>query len=152
MKISKIACAVAAASLTLSGVAFAQGGPNPPDDGRPGNSLRPAQPDLNRDRRPDTRSDRRDDRRDDRGAVHRGDRNDNRYDRHDEGRGAGLEHRFYRGGRLPPEYRGRQYVVDDWRGHHLKQPPRGYQWVQVGGDYVLVAVATGIILSVLLNQ
>ena len=70
----------------------------------------------------------------------------------DRGRGAGPEHNFYRGGRLPPYYRDRVYVVDDWRGHHLRQPPRGYHWVQTGTDYVLVAIATGIIASILLNQ
>lgn len=69
-----------------------------------------------------------------------------------DGRGAGPDHNFYRGGRLPPQWRSRQYVVDDWRGHHLSAPPRGYHWVQTGGDYVLVAVATGIIASILLNQ
>jgi Ni/Co efflux regulator RcnB len=70
----------------------------------------------------------------------------------DRGPGAGPDHNFYKGGRLPANYRGREYVVDDWRGHHLSAPPRGYQWVQVGGDYVMVAVATGIIASLLLNR
>jgi Ni/Co efflux regulator RcnB len=42
--------------------------------------------------------------------------------------------------------------VNDWRSHRLSAPPRGYQWVQVGGDYVLVAIATGIIAQLLLNQ
>ena len=51
-----------------------------------------------------------------------------------------------------PQYRSRQYVVDDWRGHHLSAPPRGYHWVQAGGDYVLAAIATGVIASILLNQ
>ncbi len=69
-----------------------------------------------------------------------------------QGRGAGPEHNFYRGGRLPPQYRSHQYVVDDWRGHRLNAPPRGYQWVQTGGDYVLVAIATGIIAQILLSQ
>ena len=69
-----------------------------------------------------------------------------------QGRGAGPNQNFYRGGRLPQEYRSRQYVVDDWRGHHLNAPPRGYQWVQTGGDYVLVAIATGIIAQILLSQ
>ena len=59
---------------------------------------------------------------------------------------------FHRGGRIPPEYRNRQYVVNDWRDHHLNQPPRGHQWVQVGADYVLVAIATGVIVQLLLNQ
>jgi Ni/Co efflux regulator RcnB len=67
-------------------------------------------------------------------------------------RGAGPEHDFYRGGRLPLQYRSKQYVVNDWHGHGLRSPPRGYQWVQTGGDYVLVAIATGIILELLLNR
>ena len=67
-------------------------------------------------------------------------------------RGAGPSRDFYRGGRLPPHYRGPQYVVDDWRGHGLRTPPRGYHWVQTGGDYVLVAITTGIILDLLLSR
>jgi Ni/Co efflux regulator RcnB len=70
----------------------------------------------------------------------------------DRGPGAGPDHNFYRGGRLPPQYRSNVYVVDDWRGHRLTAPPRGYHWVQTGGDYVLVAVATGIIASILLSH
>jgi Ni/Co efflux regulator RcnB len=56
------------------------------------------------------------------------------------------------GDRLLPEYLSRSYVVDDWRGHHLSAPPRGYHWVQMDGDYVLVAIATGVILQLLLNH
>jgi Ni/Co efflux regulator RcnB len=67
-------------------------------------------------------------------------------------RGAGPDHQFYRGGRLPAQYRTRHYVVNDWRGHHLSAPPRGYHWVQAGGDYVLVAIATGVILQLMLNN
>jgi Ni/Co efflux regulator RcnB len=67
-------------------------------------------------------------------------------------RGAGPERSFRQGGRLPPEYRARQYVVDDWRGHHLSAPPRGYHWVQNGSDYLLVAITTGIILQLLLSN
>ena len=92
-----------------------------------------------------------------RGGPHYGqdNRHDNRQDNHARAngeRGAGPDHNFYRGGRLSPEYRNRQYVVDDWRGHHLNAPPRGYHWVQTGGDYVLVAVATGIIAQILLGH
>jgi Ni/Co efflux regulator RcnB len=78
--------------------------------------------------------------------------NGQRGDPHQGERGAGPDHRFYRGDRLPQEYRSRSYVVDDWRGHHLSAPPRGYHWVQTGGDYVLVAIATGVILQLLLNN
>jgi Ni/Co efflux regulator RcnB len=67
-------------------------------------------------------------------------------------RGAGPEHRFHRGDRLPAEYRNRNYVVDDWREHRLSAPPRGYQWVQTGSDYVLVAIASGIIAQLLLDR
>lgn len=67
-------------------------------------------------------------------------------------RGAGPQHNFYRGGRLPPYYRNYNYVVNDWQGHHLRQPPVGYHWVQAGGDYVLVAIASGVILSILLSN
>ena len=31
-------------------------------------------------------------------------------------------------------------------------PPRGYQWVQSGGDFILVAIATGVILQLLLGS
>lgn len=66
--------------------------------------------------------------------------------------GAGPQRSFYRGQRLPVVYRTQRYVVEDWRGHGLRNPPRGYHWVQTGGDYVLVAIATGIILELLLNR
>lgn len=66
-------------------------------------------------------------------------------------RGAGPYHDLYRGGYLPPYYRSRVYIVNDWRLHRLYAPPRGYYWAQVGGDYVLAAITTGVILSVLLR-
>lgn len=67
-------------------------------------------------------------------------------------RGAGPDHQYHRGDRLPAEYRHRNYVVDDWRGHGLSAPPRGYQWVQSGSDYLLIAIATGIIAQLLLSN
>jgi Ni/Co efflux regulator RcnB len=67
-------------------------------------------------------------------------------------RGAGPYRSYYRGDRLPLQYRSRQYVVNDWRGHHLNAPPRGYHWVQNGGDYLLVAITTGVILQLLLSN
>jgi Ni/Co efflux regulator RcnB len=59
---------------------------------------------------------------------------------------------WHRGDRVPTEYRGRNYVVNDWHNHHLQAPPRGYQWVGVGGDYVLAAIATGVIAQIIANQ
>lgn len=37
----------------------------------------------------------------------------------------------------------------DWHSHHLRQPPRGYEWREVDGNYVLAAIATGVIASVI---
>ncbi len=37
----------------------------------------------------------------------------------------------------------------DYRQHHLKAPPRGYEWRQVDGNYVMAAAATGVIASVI---
>jgi Ni/Co efflux regulator RcnB len=51
---------------------------------------------------------------------------------------------FRRGDRLPSD-RHRQYRVDDWRGHRLSAPPRGYHWVQIGSEYALVANNSGVI-------
>ena len=67
-------------------------------------------------------------------------------------RGYGADHKFYIGHTLPREYHQRNYVVDDWRGHNLRQPPRGYHWVQSGDDYLLVAVASGLIASAIINS
>src|SRR5450830_1172694 len=80
------------------------------------------------------------------------DRHDDRHDDRRDERGAGPEHAFHRGDRLPPEYRGHQYVVDNWREHRLSAPPRGYHWVQTGGDYVLVAIGTGVILNLIFGN
>jgi Ni/Co efflux regulator RcnB len=137
MKTRTIVCALAAASLSLGSLSsFAQGYDRDRDQNRQGYQQRD---DNRHDRNQNVQRDRRDQR-----AM--GDRAEDHY-----AYGArGPEWR--RGGHIPAQYRSRQYVVNDWRAHHLHAPPRGYQWVQVGGDYVLVAVATGIIAQLLLNQ
>jgi Ni/Co efflux regulator RcnB len=37
----------------------------------------------------------------------------------------------------------------DWRARHFRAPPRGYEWREVDGNYVLAAAATGLIASVI---
>ena len=37
----------------------------------------------------------------------------------------------------------------DYRQYHLRAPRRGYEWRQVDGNYVMAAVATGLIASVI---
>ena len=39
----------------------------------------------------------------------------------------------------------------DWRSHHLRRPPRGYEWREVDGNWVLAAAATGLIASIIAN-
>ena len=69
-----------------------------------------------------------------------------------DGRGAGPYRRWRTGELLPYEYRHRNYVVNDWRSHRLYRPPSGYHWVQAGDDFVLVAIATGIIAALAMSR
>lgn len=60
---------------------------------------------------------------------------------------------YKRGGYVPPEYREGAYVVTDWRSQRLRQPPRGYRYVRSdNGDFLLVAITTGVIVSILANH
>jgi Ni/Co efflux regulator RcnB len=55
---------------------------------------------------------------------------------------------WHRGG----YYHGPRYVVRDYGHYHLRPPPRGYEWVQQGGQFVMIAVASGVIADILLNR
>jgi Ni/Co efflux regulator RcnB len=91
------------------------------------------------------------------------------YDRHDgpPGHGAGhmdehgrddhggphdRDHGRWRKGDRIERAEWRHYQRVDWRRHHLHAPPRGYEWREVNGDYVLAAVATGLIASIIVGQ
>lgn len=79
------------------------------------------------------------------------------HDRRDEWRYAGPRDAgphagWRRGGYVPREYRAPDYVVSDWRARHLQAPPRGYQWVGVGGEFALAAIATGLIAQIVLSH
>jgi Ni/Co efflux regulator RcnB len=115
--------------------------------------------DRDRDHRRDYRRDRRDDRRDHR----RWDRS--RYNGYNyRGRWyygpppSSYDYRYVdygyrawrRGDRLPRYYRD-SYRVVDYRDYRLRAPPRGYHYVRDDrGDYLLVGIATGVILGVIL--
>jgi Ni/Co efflux regulator RcnB len=137
MKKNRIVAALLCASVSLAtSAAFAQQMHGGPDDGHGG----PGQQHANNqhaNNQPDQRHD----------------------DRHDMGRPPahaenGPDHHpdWHKGDRLSSEYHDRQYVVDDWRGYGLRQPPRGYHWVGVGGDYLLVAAASGVIAQIVLAR
>lgn len=58
--------------------------------------------------------------------------------------------RWAKGQRLDARYRADSYYVRDYRRYGLRQPPRGYRWQRVNDQYVLAAVATGLIASVII--
>jgi Ni/Co efflux regulator RcnB len=138
--------ALAAASLGVSTLSFAQGARFEPSHMQRVDDRRDDRRDFRQDRRDDRRDfrhDRRDDRRDFRQS-----RNERHFHHYYNARGP----QFRRGGYIPYEYRNRQYVVVNPRQHRLYAPPRGHQWVQVGSDYVLVAIATGLIANLIFNN
>lgn len=115
-------------------------------------------PHQNDDHRPDNRGPDqgrgRDNRDHDRGN-HRPDQDNKRHGR--EGRNdrdhfAWQGHDFRRGHPVPPEYRGDHYRVADWHERGLREPPRGYHWANIDGNYVLIAAATGVITALVLNS
>lgn len=54
--------------------------------------------------------------------------------------------RWSRGDRLPDQNRRNQYIVNNWKQHNLKKPPRGYQWVMNDNrNYFLVVIGSGVI-------
>jgi Ni/Co efflux regulator RcnB len=79
------------------------------------------------------------------GRDHRDDRHDDRRgEQHDNGQHRG----WHKGGRIEQSdwRRGRHL---DYRAHHLRAPPRGYEWREIDGNYVLAAAATGLIYSLI---
>ena len=52
---------------------------------------------------------------------------------------------------LPAGYQGEAYVVTEWQSRGLYEPPPGYRWRYVDGQYVLATVATGIIAAAFLT-
>ena len=152
MSMKNIVTAAVAATLALSSVSsFAQA-----YDKR-GKVIVIQQQDSRHDnRRDDHKDDRHDNRRNDRHDNHskyqRNDRRDNRDEPQARYYYNARGPEFTRGHAIPRDLRSRQYVVVDYRQHRLSPPPRGQQWVQVGADYVLVAIATGIIANIILSR
>lgn len=157
MKSTAIVCAIAAASLGFSTLSLAQdydrrGGR---DEGRQVQQHAPRDFQPRDHNRNEQRADRQDQRRDQNQFDQRSDRrfdygDARRNDRHGYYNARGPE--FRRGGYVPREFRNQQYVVTDYRSYRLSPPPRGHQWVQVGADYVLIAIATGLIANIVLGN
>lgn len=77
----------------------------------------------------------------------RHDRHDDRHDdrRHDQDRHLG----WSRGDHVTRE---RYVVIERYRDYGYRAPPRGYQYVQVDGDILMIAIASGLIFEVLTNR
>ena len=168
LRTSAIVCSILAGTLGFSSVGFAQ-------DGRRGDRENRAEQRPERQERREDRAERREDRREIRAERRDDRRDDRRVDRaYRQGYNAGYQQpgyiysqpsyvysqpsyrshapRFHRGAYLPHEYRSHGYYVNDWRGHHgLYAPPYGHQWMQVGSDFLLVALATGLIANLLVQ-
>lgn len=59
---------------------------------------------------------------------------------------------FRKGQPAPPAFRGQEYQINDWHNRGLPTPPDGHHWSYIDGHYVLIAAATGIITSILINS
>ncbi len=67
------------------------------------------------------------------------------------GQDQGSTHRWNRGERMGyNDWNGASRV--DYRRYHLRQPPRGYEWRQQNDQFILGAIATGAITSIILNN
>jgi Ni/Co efflux regulator RcnB len=159
MKTSAILCSILAGTLGFGSLASAQDW----NGGRRDRDNRVEQRQDRQDRR-EARAERRDDRQDRQGrredrsfrhGYNAGDRQQQYHVQQQPSYNYGqpaYRHapRFQRDSHLPHEYRNQGYYVNDWRSHRgLYAPPHGHQWMQVGSEFVLVALATGIIASLL---
>lgn len=87
------------------------------------------------------------------GNDHRDDRGQQQArpdDHHDDHAPQQAQHHWAKGQRMAHEDWDRSQQVD-YREHHFRRPPRGYEWRQVDGQYILAGVATGVIASIILN-
>ncbi|WEX76039.1 RcnB family protein [Sinorhizobium numidicum] len=57
------------------------------------------------------------------------------------------KHRWTRGNRLSPAERRHMAYVRDYRRYKLRSPPRGQQWVRVDNEFLLISLATGVIVG-----
>lgn len=64
--------------------------------------------------------------------------------------GRGGDAGFAQGQRLPGQYMDGGHAVRDPGERGLRPAPEGYGWFDVNGQFVLAAIATGVIASVLI--
>ena len=62
------------------------------------------------------------------------------------------KHRWNKGHRLSSAERRQLRNVSDYRRHKLSAPPRGYRWVQVDNQFLLIGITSGIISSIIAGR
>jgi Ni/Co efflux regulator RcnB len=62
------------------------------------------------------------------------------------------KHRWNRGHRLSAAERRHMRNVREYRRYRLSAPPRGYRWVQVDKDFLLIGITSGIISSIIAGR
>ncbi|PVZ88710.1 hypothetical protein C9426_07770 [Serratia sp. S1B] len=73
------------------------------------------------------------------------------YPSHDDWRDRDHPVRYWHEGQyIPRDYMDDRYYVD-WHERRLPPPPYGHRWMQIDGDFVLVAVASSVITQILLG-
>src|SRR5579863_661833 len=72
----------------------------------------------------------------------------NRHDDHPNSMMMQAHHDWHKGDRIGRDDWGRGEQVADYHRYHLSRPPHGYEWRRVDNNYVLAAVAGGLIASV----
>jgi Ni/Co efflux regulator RcnB len=102
-------------------------------------------------------NDQHDDHHDNRHDDHHDDHHDNRNDDHRHYQQQryhitqyhpphGYQQRYWnRGDTLPRNYRASSYVVYDYQKYRLRSPPRGYRWVRVNNDVLMITISNGMI-------
>lgn len=131
MKTRTLIASLIVATLGTAGVAQANPGQGGPGQGGPGNGQGPQQQQQ---------------------GGPQGHGNGHEQGQGGPGNGRGGPPNWHEGDHVPDRYRGDGHWVQDWRGHDLPEPPHGHRWLEIDGDYVLAAVATGVITSIILGH
>jgi len=61
------------------------------------------------------------------------------------------KYKWSRGHRMTPTERRHMRDVRDYHRYRLSAPPRGYRWVQVDNDFLLIGSVNGVIANIVIR-
>jgi Ni/Co efflux regulator RcnB len=61
------------------------------------------------------------------------------------------KYKWSRGHRMTPTERRHMRDVRDYHRYRLSAPPRGYRWVQVDNDFLLIGSVNGVIVNIVIR-